>query len=151
MKQLFLEFYNTLSITEKRNFIFGTLLFSIGMGIMLYVLFPPSWNNWEETTGDLISAQSLSKGAFSGGTTLYTLRFSTQQGEIKEGTFTMSPIVLSTMKRIRVFYKQDNATVFYVHNPTTLVIGLAMVLLGGGLLLTYGLYYRDKLRGIDYE
>ncbi len=151
MKKAFLAFYHTLDKLEKRNFWFGSITFIIGLAFLLEVICPPSWRGWQETTGEITAAQNLSKGLFSGGTMLFSLKYSPHNGAPLEGTFTMSPIILSTIKSIRVFYQKDNPSIFYVHNPTRLIISLTVTILGGGLLLSYYLYYRDRLKGITYD
>jgi hypothetical protein len=151
MKKVFLDFYNTLDKLEKRNFWLGSFTFIIGLVFLIEVLIPASWRGWQETRGEITAAQNVSKGLFSGGTMLFSLRYIPQDGSAREGTFTMSPIILSTMKQIRVFYQKDNPTVFYVYNPTRLTLSLLATVLGGGLLLAYFLYYRDRLNGIMYD
>lgn len=144
MKQLFLEFYNGLHSHEKKVFWFGSIAFTIGFIILINVLIPPSWRGWQETHGELIGSESMKGGLFGGGSTVFYLQYTPENGEIQRGTFRVSPIILSTMKTIRVFYQKNEPTVFYVHNPTYLAIALTMVIFGGGVLLTFFLYFRDR-------
>jgi hypothetical protein len=151
MKKAFLDFYNTLDKLEQRNFWLGSITFIIGFAFLIEVLLPASWRGWQETKGEIVAAQNVSKGLFSGGAMLFSLKYSPQNELPREGTFTMSPIILSTMKSIRVFYKKNNPSVFYVYNPTRLTLSLLATILGGGLLLAYYIYYRDRLKGITYD
>lgn len=151
MKQHFLTFYNTLGKNEKKTFWFGSLVFTIGFTLLLNVLYPPHWSGWQETTGHIISAQNMQTGLFSGGRTLFLIEYMPEDGTMQQGTFPISPIILSTMKTIRVFYQKDTPSVFYVHNPTVLILGLTALIFGSGVLLSFYLYNRDRLQGITYD
>ena len=151
MKRVFLEFYNALRKHEKQTFWFGSIVFTIGFIMLLDVLRPPSWWGWQETTGELIGMENVQGGLFSGSTTTFLIQYMSEDGQIRQGTFAISPIILSTMKTIRVFYQKETPSVFYVHNPTRGVIALAMVVFGASVLLAFYLYYRDRLKGITYD
>jgi hypothetical protein len=151
MKQIFLTFYHALSSHEKKTFWFGSIVFTIGSILLLNVLRPPSWWGWQETKGELVSTQRMDFGQFSGGSTVLGVQYFAEDGSMRKGEFSISPIILSTMKTIRVFYQKNDPSVFYVHNPTLLIIALTMVIFGSGVLLTFYLYYRDRLNGVDYD
>ena len=151
MKEQFRAFYNALNITEKRAFWYGSIAFIIGFIMLTDALTPPSWRGFQETQGEILSIETLPTGQFSGGSTTYLLQYTPENGQILRGTFRMSPIILTALGRIRVFYKKQEPTFFYVHNPTVLVIALTMVVFGGGILVTFFLYNRDRLRGVSYD
>ncbi len=149
-KEYFNTFYRALSSHEKNTFWFGSITFAIGFLLLIKVLIPPSWSGWAETQGELLGAESMKTGQFGAGTTVFLLQYTPQNGEVLQGTFKISPIILSTMKTIRVFYQKTTPSVFYVHNPTWSVIAVTMTLFGGGVLVAFFLYNRDKQRGITY-
>lgn len=151
MKQIFQAFYQGLSNHEKKTFWFGCITFVIGFVMLITALIPPSWLGWQETEGKLTGSENVQKGLFSGGSTTFSIQYSPENGEILKGTFRVSPIILNTMHTIRVFYQKSEPTVFYVHNPTQLVIAFTMTVFGGGVLLTFFLYNRDRQRGINYD
>ena len=151
MKQLFLTFYNALNVNEKRTFWYGSIAFTIGFIMLTDALIPPSWRGFQETQGEILGIENAPSGAFSGGSTTYLLQYQPQNGQILRGTFRISPIILTAMGRIRVFYKSHEPTFFYVHNPTLLVIASTMVIFGGGVLVTFFMYYRDGRRGVRYD
>lgn len=151
IKQHFLTFYNTLGNNEKKTFWLGSITFSIGFIMLLEVLRPPIWSGWQETSGQIISAQNMQTGLFSGGRTLFLIEYMPEDGTMRQGTFPLSPIILSTMKTIRVFYQKDTPSVFYVYNPTVLILAFTALIFGTGVLLSFYLYDRDRLRGITYD
>lgn len=151
MKQIFYAFYKALSGHEKKTFWFGCITFAIGFVMLIEALIPPSWRGWQETEGQLIGSENVQRGLFSGSSTTFFIQYSPENGEILKGTFRVSPVILSTMHTIRVFYQKNEPTVFYVHNPTQLVIALTMTVFGTGVLLTFFLYNRDRLKGITYD
>lgn len=151
MKQTLQAFYQTLSSHEKQTFWFGSITFTLGFVMLIYVLIPPSWQGWQETQGQLVSAEMVANGQFSGGTTSLMIQYSPENGPILRGTLEISPIILSTMKTIRVFYQKDEPTVFYVHNPTLLVVAATMTIFGSCVLVAFFLYNRDSQRGISYD
>lgn len=137
IKQHFITFYNTLGNNEKKTFWFSSIVFTIGLTLLLNVLYPPNWSGWQETTGHIINAQNIQAGMFSGGRTVFLIEYMPEDGIIRQGTFAMSPIILSTMKTIRVFYHKDTPSVFYVYNPTILIIALTAFIFGTGVLLSF--------------
>ena len=152
MTQIILDFYRVLEGNEKKAFWFGGLTFAIGFIMLLDVLRPPSWWGWQETKGYIIEAQKMPKeGLFSSGSINLLIQYTPEDGSVQKGTFKISPVILSTMKGIRVFYQKDNPSVFYVHNPSRLVIALTITIFGIGVLFSFYLYYRDRLRGITYD
>ncbi len=151
MKQLFQQFYNVLSRHERQTFWFGSVTFVIGFILLLDVLRPPSWSGWKETKGELVSVQNMDMGQFSGGKTVLGVLYTPENGQPQKGEFSLSPIILSTMKTIRVFYQKDTPSVFYVYNPTLKVIALTMTVFGATVLLAFYLYNRDRLKGITYD
>ncbi len=151
MKRLLIEFYNALGGNEKKVFWFGAIVFSIGFILLIDVLKPPSWFGWKETTGTILQAQGAKAGIFSGGSTTFLIQYQTLEGETIEGTYKISPLILRTMTGLRVFYKANNPTEFYLHNPTKLTIALTCLIFGSVVSLSFYLYYRDKQKGIDYD
>jgi hypothetical protein len=151
MKQIFLQFYSTLLHTEKKTFWFGSVVFTIGFLLLVDVMRPPSWWGWQEAKGELVSTQSMDAGQFSGGSTVMGVQYYSEDGNVRKGEINISPIILSTMKTIRVFYQKHDPSVFYVHNPTRLIIALTMVIFGLGVLTAFYLYYRDRRKGVTYD
>ncbi len=151
LKQLFLSFYKTLGNNEKKTFWFSSLTFTIGFIMLLNVLRPPSWSGWQETKGHIISSQNMRTGLFSGGRTIFLIEYMPENGTLQQGTYPISPIVLSTMKTIRVFYQKGTPSVFYVYNPTVLIIALTALIFGACVLLSFYLYNKDRLQGITYD
>ncbi|MBL7813689.1 MAG: hypothetical protein JNL70_01700 [Saprospiraceae bacterium] len=150
-KTFFQEFYKALSGNEKKTFGFGVMVFVIGFVLLLDCLRPPSWWGWQETVGELVGTEGIQSGQFSGGSTNFVIQYYSADGQKRLGTFHLSPIILNTMKTIRVFYQKNDPSVFYVHNPTRLVIAVTMTLFGAAVLLTFYLYNRDRLMGITYD
>jgi hypothetical protein len=151
MKQAFFAFYTMLNGNEKKAFGFGVIVFAIGFLSTLYLIRPKTWLGWAETSGELLGVKSMVAGQFSAGTSIYLLQFQSADGQIRQGTFKMSPIVLSTIKQIRVFYQKNDPSVFFVHNPTFTPLAITMMVFGAGVLVAFYLYNRDRLQGITYD
>ncbi len=145
MKQIVEQLYASLGAHEKKVFWLGIITFSVGIIVLIDVLKPPSWFGWEKTRADIIEAHPAPGGGmFNAGSTIFKIRFSIANGESLEALYKASPIVLSTMSDIKVYYQKDKPTHYYVYNPNTLVIGLTTMIFGFALLLSFYLYYRDK-------
>ena len=145
MKQIVGQLYASLGAHEKKVFWLGIITFSVGIIVLIDVLKPPSWFGWEKTRADIIDAHPAPGGGmFNAGSTIFKIRFSIANGESLEALYKASPIVLSTMSDIKVYYQKDKPTHYYVYNPNTLVIGLTTMIFGFALLLSFYLYYRDK-------
>ncbi len=151
MKQLFLEFYQALKANEKGLFWLGVVTLSIGLFMLIDILIPPKWLGYQETKGDIIGVQKMDSGKFSGGSATFLIRYNTLDGQAIDGTFKSSPIVLRTRSGLKVYYKLNDVTHFYVHNPSILTIALTVFIFGICLVLSFILYYRDKKKGIDYN
>jgi hypothetical protein len=147
VKEIIQTFYQSLTGNEQKTFWFGAILFALGFLFLLDVLRPPSWSGWQETQGRLVSTQHIQLGQFNAGQATFQIEYTVvADGQMRQGMFHISPIVLSTMKRIRVFYQKNDPSVFYVHNPTRAVIATTLTILGTAILLTFYLYYRDRLK-----
>lgn len=151
MAKLFLDFYNALGSHEKKVFWFGSIVSIIGFIMIIDVLKPPAWFGWQETKGDIIGMQGKRGGIFSGGSTTFVIRYDTYDGKTLTGVFKISPLVLNAMTDLKIFYKTNNPSVFYVHNSSKLVIALTSLIFGLVVILSFFLYYKDKQKGIDYD
>jgi uncharacterized protein YjeT (DUF2065 family) len=144
MQTLNLAWFKTLSSKEKQLMSMGIGTFLIGIFILWDFVIPLSWVGRAETKGEIVQMLSMKKGSFSGGSGLYLMRYYTPDGQQMDGTFTASPAVLSIMKTIRVFYKTQNPTNFYVFDPSKRIIGIVALVFGVGILGTYISYLFEK-------
>jgi hypothetical protein len=144
MKQIVEQLYASLGAHEKKVFWLGVIAFAVGIIMLIDVLKPPSWFGWEETRADIVEARPTPGGMFNAGSTVFKIKFNIANGETLEALYKASPIVLGTMSEIKVFYKRDKPTHYYVYNPNTLIIGLTTLIFGFGIILSFYLYYKDK-------
>lgn len=151
MKQLILEFYRALGVHEKKVFWFGGLTFSLGFCMLVDVLKPPSWFGWQVTKGEITHIQSTKKGLFSGGNVTFQIRYTTLRGQSIDALYTASPVVISTMSHLKVYYKVNEVNHFYVYNPSYFTIALSVFVFGSLVVLAFVLYHRDKQKSIDYN
>jgi hypothetical protein len=151
MKQLFLEFYYALKANEKGIFWLGVGTLSIGFFMLIDNLKPPEWFGWQETKGDIIGVEKMDNGRFSGGGATFLIRYNTLDGQVIDGSFKSSPLVLRTRSNLKVYYKTHKVTNFYVYTSSKLIIALTAFIFGMCLVLSFIWYYRDKKRGINYN
>jgi hypothetical protein len=144
MQQLNKEWFLALSSMEKQILGLGLATFIISLFILSDSLVPLSWVGRTETKGELVQLLSIKQGSFSGGNGVYLIRFYTPDGQSFDGTMTASPAVLSIMKTIRVFYKVNNPSNFYVFDPSKRIVGIVAFVFGMGILGTYTAYVFEK-------
>jgi hypothetical protein len=144
MQLLNKDWVKTLSSKEKQILGLGLATFLISIFILFDSIVPLSWVGRTETRGEIVERLSMKQGSFSGGSGVYLIRFHTSDGQVIDGTFTASPAVLSIMKIIRVFYKTDNPSNFYVFDPSKRIIGIVTLIFGVGILGTYTAYLFEK-------
>jgi hypothetical protein len=143
-KQFVTQLYQILSNAEKKAFWLGVGSFFIGFTMFIRLSIPPTWLGWESTKGNIEEAIATEGGIFSGGGTTFKISYTTLVGQTLEGYYKITPVVMNTMKGIKVYYQKDNPSVFYVHNPTLLIISLTLLFLGFAILVAFFLYSRDK-------
>jgi hypothetical protein len=144
MQKLNREWFKELSSKEKQILGLGLMAFLISLFLLFQFVVPLSWVARSETNGEIVQLLSMKKGSFSGGSGVYLVRFYTPDGQPYEGTFTASPAVLSIMKTIRIFYKTNNPSNFYVFDPSKRIIGIVAFVFGIGILGTYTAYLFEK-------
>lgn len=144
MQTLNLEWFKALSSKEKQILSMGLGTFLIGIFILFDSIIPLSWVGRTETKGEIVQMLSMNKGSFSGGGGIFLIRYYTSEGQQMDGTFNASPAVLSTMKTIRVFYKTQNPSNFYVFDPSKRIIGIVALIFGVGILGSYLSYLFEK-------
>ena len=144
MKQLNWQWLKALDSKEKQILGLGGITFAIGVFILFQTLIPLSWVGRAEAKGEILKTNSVKGGSFGGGSAEFAIGFQTHEAQSVEGIFKASPTVLSVMKTIRVFYKKQNPSDFYVYDPSKRIIGIASLIFGMGILGAYIAYLLEK-------